>query len=260
MDHLSVHRYVPHHRDDDDRERQYAAIVAAPVDVERRLRMVADTIDEVLGDGGDVKIAFDEWNVWLDANRSNDLEERYELRDALFAAGVFNALHRLCGELSMANLAQLVNVLPAMTTSRTGAWPTPIYRAFELYARRCGEIALSCRCECETFDADEFGNIPRLSNVPWLDASATISEDGAEIALAVVNRHPSEAIEAEIRVDEDEPRLVQQAVLNGASAAATTSPSTPRAVDIHVTSIDREPLPLSRRLPPHSVTFLTLGK
>ncbi|HCA45816.1 MAG TPA: hypothetical protein DEP45_00265 [Armatimonadetes bacterium] len=67
VDHLSVQRYVPHRRDDSERERQYNAIVASPVDVEQRLRMVTDTLEGFRRPNGRPGVAFDEWNVSLDA-------------------------------------------------------------------------------------------------------------------------------------------------------------------------------------------------
>lgn len=258
MDHLSVHRYVPHRRDDDDRDRQYRAIVAAPEDIERRLRLVAATIDAVLGEDSRVGIAFDEWNVWLDANRDTMLEERYELRDGLFAAGVFNTMHRMGDRLSMANLAQLVNVLPAITTTQTDVWGTAVYHAFDLY-RRCGSTGIACSCDCPTFESEAFGNIPALEEVPWLDAGATLSEDGKRIALALVNRHPSEQCEARVNISESVIG-VERAVLSGAGERAVNSAATPDAVAVTAESLDVAGGSFEVRLPAHSATILTLDR
>ena len=257
MHYLSVHRYVPHRRDDARAQEQYAAIVAAPVDIERRLAMVAETIAEVLGADSDVRIAFDEWNVWLDANRDTLLEERYELRDALFAAGVFNALQRRCAGVTMANLAQLVNVLPAITTSPTGAWGTPLYHAFRLYVDECWPIAVACACACERFDAPAFGNIPELAGVGSIDAAATVSEDGGRLALTIVNRHRTDEVETEIDIVGARSGAARVAVLSGEDECAAGSEHAPDAV-----SIVRESLPAGEartlRLPPHSVTVLVV--
>lgn len=256
IDHLSVHRYVPHTRDDGDRERQYRAIVAAPVEIERRLRMVAATIDEVLGEGGGVGIALDEWNVWLDANRGNLLEEKYELRDGLFAAGAFNAMHRTGDRLSMANLAQLVNVLPAIVTSPTAVWGTPLYHAFSLY-RHCHGPALACECDSPTFDAEAFGNTPALAGVPWVDGSAILTGGGGEIALAVVNRHPSEEVAAKIALSQPV-RGLERAVLSGAHERTANSAPLPDAVAVDRGPLDVQGTRLSVRFPPHSATVLRL--
>lgn len=259
IDLLAVHRYCPHTRDDSRAAEQYAAIVAAPVDIERRLRRAADTIREVLGEDSTVRIAFDEWNVWLDANRDTLLEERYELRDALFAAGVFHALQRTCAHVTMANLAQLVNVLPAITTSATGAWGTPLYHAFALYAGACQEIAVACACASPSFDAPAFGNIPELEGIAFVDAAATVSPDGRRLALALINRHRTEAARVALDLGGIGPvRGGEVAVLCGASERAAGSQSTAAAV-----SIDRSPLPAGadlreQVLPAHSVVMMSL--
>ncbi len=257
MDYLSVHYYCPHRREDARADEQYTAIVAAPVDVERRLAMVGETIREVLGPDGGVRIAFDEWNVWLDANRDTLLEERYELRDALFAAGVLNALQRRCADVTMANLAQLVNVLPAITTSPTGAWGTPLYHAFRLYVDECGPVAVACSCACESFDAPAFGNIPALEAVGWIDASATVSEDGGRLALAMVNRHRTEEVEAEIEIAGARPGAARISVLSGESERAGGSEHAPEAVSIVRESVAAKQVE-TLRLAPHAVTILTV--
>ncbi|MGC9316933.1 MAG: alpha-L-arabinofuranosidase C-terminal domain-containing protein [Armatimonadota bacterium] len=259
IDHLSVHRYVPHTRDEARREQQYRAIVAAPVDIERRLVEVAETIEEVVGADSGIRIAFDEWNVWLDAAGDEGIEERYELRDAVFAAGVFNALHRLSPSVGMANLAQLVNVLPAIVTSQTGAWGTAIYRAFELYAGNCGEVAVACTCEGPTFEAEAFGNIPALSDVPVLDAAATVADDGGEVMVSVVNRSASESVEARIVVVGAEGhRLTQASVINGESEAAHNDASRPAAVCVDTKELEPTAPPVAYCFAPHSVTLLRM--
>ncbi len=233
MDYLSVHRYVPHTRDDAQLQRQYRAIVAAPVDIERRLRMVAETIDEVLGEGSGVRIAFDEWNVWLDATGDEGIEESYEARDAVFAAGVLNALQRLGGWVAMANLAQLVNVLPAIETSQTGAWGTALHPVFELFTDACESIAVECQCRSPRFDAESFGNIPALSDVPWVDASASLSEEGTELAVALVNRSPDSAAQVEIGIEaEDGFRPVEVSRVVAAHMSARNTQEGPAAVTV----------------------------
>ena len=257
MDYLAMHRYVPHTRMDDQRERQYAAIVAAPADIEARLRMVRETIDEVLGADNQVKIAFDEWNVWLDAGGADAIAEVYELRDAICAAGVFNALHRLAASVAMANLAQLVNVLPAILTSPTGAWGTPQYYAFKLYTR-CLPVVVGCKCASPTFDTEEVGNIPALSDVPYLDASATMSQQGDRLALAVVNRHMTDDIRAEITLAGlGTVHSARVAVLSGESERSAGTEQFPDAVSISEAEIEITGDAFEYTFPAHSAAVIT---
>ncbi len=259
MDYLSVHWYGPHKREDHRADDQYLAVVAAPVDIERRLRQVARTIDEVLGEDSGVEIAFDEWNVWLDAGGDTGIEERYELRDGLFAAGVFNLLHRMCERVTMANFAQLVNVLPAIVTSPTAAWGTPQYHAFRLYATSCQPVVVDCRTESRCFDSPAIGNIPALGSVPYLDAAATMSEDALTLAVSVVNRDPSADIAAEVRLADDATIVSASAAeMSGESVRATGSEARPDAVSISLSDVEASGGSFTHVFPAHSATVITL--
>ena len=65
----------------------------------------------------------------------------YTMRDALYAAGMLNAFQRQSKVLTLANLAQMVNVLPLIVTNERQSYATPIYYPFEMY-RRMEPIAL----------------------------------------------------------------------------------------------------------------------
>ena len=71
---------------------------------------------------------------------------------------------------------------------------TPLFLAFKLYVEHCGEIALRTHVEGETFDVPAAANIPDLEDVPYLDASASLSLARNCLCLAVVNRHQEQAI------------------------------------------------------------------
>jgi alpha-N-arabinofuranosidase len=71
-----------------------------------------------------IAIAFDEWNVWYrtrtDEDRKSGIEERYNLSDALAVATYLHGFIRHCQVVRMANLAQLVNAIAPIFTSRAG--------------------------------------------------------------------------------------------------------------------------------------------
>jgi alpha-N-arabinofuranosidase len=70
------------------------------------------------------------------------LEEPYALKDALFAAGVFFALHRRCDSVQMANLAQMVNALGMIKTNSQSIVLTPIYHVFDLFVKHASRTPL----------------------------------------------------------------------------------------------------------------------
>jgi len=79
-------------------------------------------------------------------------EENYNLSDGLFASGVFHILHKHHKRVTMANLAQLVNVLGAIQTKGEKIILTPIYYAFLLYSNNTGEFLLESDVESEKYN------------------------------------------------------------------------------------------------------------
>jgi len=219
-DYLSLHRYCPGAAPGtDDQERIYHAVVAAPLSVEYLLRQMRTTVDALVFDNK-IGIAFDEWNVWLSANRETKWFENYTMRDAIYAAGIFHALHRQAASVTMANLAQLVNVLPAIVTDKTRAYATPIYYACLLYANHCAPITVGTDVSSDTFHAEAVGNEPELQMpVPYVDVSSTLTPDYRTVHTAVINRHPTEDCRARISLRGCFPRGQGQAVMLSAPDA-----------------------------------------
>ncbi len=135
----------------------YYDTVASVYWIEKRskiLRSVINITQSQREENQRTRIALDEWNIWYRSNQEDDLEENYALKDGLFAAGIFMVLHRLCQSVTMANLAQLVNALGAIHTDKENLYLTPVYRAFELFVNRTGEIVLDTLVNSETYDIE----------------------------------------------------------------------------------------------------------
>jgi alpha-L-arabinofuranosidase len=207
IDYISNHQYYGN----DD----YYGTVAAAANVERRLKLLSSVLDVaegILETDRRIEIAFDEWNVWY-RGRQRPWEEFYGLKDALFAAGTFNALYRQSDRVTMANLAQMVNALGMMHATPDSLVLSPIYHVFDLYANHTGRIVLDTALQPgdaaarETITADIAVTVygrPKpaanvISGVPYLDAVATLDEAGTRLSIAVVNRHISES--ARLRLD-----------------------------------------------------------
>lgn len=172
-------------------------VVTAPDHIAALLRETRRILDERGPAGHWIGISFDEWNV---AYRDVGPRQNYALRDALYAAGMFNHFQQQCASVTMANIAQLVNLLGVIETSPTSAYGTPIYHVFKLYRDHCGDQALATAVEGPSYDMPTMENIPAMRNVPYLHASATRDTISGKIALAVVNRHPEQDIPAEIHI------------------------------------------------------------
>ncbi|WP_041078556.1 alpha-N-arabinofuranosidase [Thermotoga caldifontis] len=188
----------------------------------------------------EVKIALDEWNVWYRAT-SDGLEEPYELKDGLFACGVLIMLQKMSDTVPIANLAQLVNALGAIHTEKNGLYLTPVYKAFELLANHSGDNLVETHVETETYAIEGkmfFTKIPfRIDNVPYIDASATISADGKKLYLAVLNYRKEDAVKVSITIKGVAEKTARAYVLTGPDVNAKNTIEQPSVVDIAVEQI-----------------------
>jgi alpha-N-arabinofuranosidase len=197
LDHISFHLYQPDRegwRESYDQDELHHIVCAAPVDVERIIRRIAAQI-ETLQPDRDICIAFDEWNLWLPppdgADSMHELE--YTMRDVLYTAGMLNVFQRQCHVVSVANLAQLVNVLPLIVTDVGGAYASPLYYPFQLYTKM-ESISLQVDVVGKFYDTLTLGNISALKDVPYFDVTATCDADRERIVLGMVNRHPTSRV------------------------------------------------------------------
>jgi len=256
IDYISNHQYLG----SDD----YYDTVASVYWVKRRLEVlksVIETAQPVLREEERVKIALDEWNIWY--RSENSLEENYALKDGLFAAGVFITMHKLCQSVTMANLAQLVNALGAIHTDRKGLYLTPIYRAFDLFVNHTGEIVLDVLINSESYNIEGkalLGNRKfKLSNVPYLDASATLSRSKDKLCIAAVNYHLEEDIECSISLEgfslKEEAKVYE---LNGPDVMAVNDFDNPERISIKDKTIKNISPGFSYVFPAHSATIIEL--
>jgi alpha-L-arabinofuranosidase len=194
IDSISFHIYQPENegwRESYDQDSLHKIVCAAPISAETIIKRIAAQIRKYAPDSN-IGITFDEWNLWLppEPGASSMHNINYCIRDAVYCAGMLNAFHRQCKDLYMANLAQLVNVLPAIITNESAAIPTAIYYPFWMYGKM-QKLSIGCNVECPSFDTEALGNIEAIKNVPWLDVVATRSHDRLRMAIGLVNRHPS---------------------------------------------------------------------
>ena len=236
IDDLSFHLYQPDREgwlEQYDLDALHYTVCAAPLDVEAIIQRIDEQI-AVCAPGRKIGVAFDEWNLWLSpppgAKSMHQLV--YTLRDGLYAAGMFHAFHRQCNALSMANLAQLVNVLPAIVTDERRAYPTPLYHAFWLY-QHMQPLALRSHVQVKTFDSQELGNISAHQDVPYLDVSATRDREGRRLALGLINRHPRRSMRVRLGLGGLTGLQAQRAwQLSGPHALASNSFEQPDVVGV----------------------------
>jgi len=195
VDHLSVHRYwISSGPELAFTEADYYMLMAEAASLETLISRTAQRIRELTGDNR-IGVALDEWGVWHPEAREwgpgavqrrtpVTYEQANTLRDALAAGIALEAFHRQCNVLSMANLAQIVNVLQSVVmTEGDRLWLTPTYYAFNLHKPHVGAQALTV----------SIAQSDRLPNSEQSAVTATASKNAEGIAVTIINRHYNEA-------------------------------------------------------------------
>lgn len=135
---MNLSTMLGHKKDSDVAGYDYEKNVFGPAAAERGIEITKALIDLANIDNTargiparDVKICFDEWNVWDDvkAPGENGLEQTYDYTDMLGFVAWLTLLVRQHKDVGLACLAQSVNVIsPLMTTPdavlrQTTFWP-----------------------------------------------------------------------------------------------------------------------------------------
>jgi alpha-L-arabinofuranosidase len=205
-----------------------------------------------------IALAVDEWNVWYrtrgtSPEERNNLEEKYNLEDALVVAMHFNAFIRHARSVKMANIAQIVNVIAPIFTSPDGLFLQTIFHPFALYSRACGNVALDVFWTGDTFSAGEF------TALRTLDVSATLDEEARKLSVFVVNRSQTDTQETTLTLDGGQFAGAGCAwVVNGPDIKAENSFVNPDQVVTTETVLNiNQPTSFTYTFEPHSVTALS---
>ena len=234
IDYLSVHRYSGN-RDDDTR-----SFLAEGVVVDQILndyRGLLTYVKARKGSRHDVRLCFDEWNVWYRemgqdgewAEAPHLLEERYNVEDALVCAQFLHAFVRNADIVPIACIAQIVNVIAPVLTRPDGLLLQTIYWPFKLLRDVVAGEAL--RVEVR---------VPEVStsrgDVPVLDVAATVDDDRDAMAVSLVNRDPSIDIDVTIDVAGTNGTVSSALVITGDPKARNEweapDPIRPRPIDV----------------------------
>ena len=133
-----------------------------------------------------VGMVVDEWGAWYDVEPGTNpgfLHQQSTLRDALVAALNFHIFHKHAARVSMANIAQTVNVLQAVIlTDREKMLLTPTYHVFEMYKVHQGATSLPVELTSPDY---AFGE----SRIPAVSATASRNAAG-KVHLSLVNVDP----------------------------------------------------------------------
>jgi alpha-N-arabinofuranosidase len=172
---------------------------------------------DVAGRKGKIKIAFDEWNLrgwhhpgfpgksvqdYNDANvkrlvakrDDNLIASQYTMADALFTATFFNACLRHAQDVTMANIAPLVNTRGPLFVHPEGVVKRTHFHTMAMYANLLKERVAEVTISSGKLNVD-------TESIDVIDGIATVDKSGKNWAIALVNRHPSQVVICTVKLN-----------------------------------------------------------
>ena len=270
---LSIHEYwvanYQRHQTPD-----YLSCMMLSEKPDAHIRAIVKALDQA-NMQGQIKIAFDEWNLrsWhhpgfsghnarkvdykdpeviaLIKARDKSLQPSlYTMADALFCASFFNACLRSAEDVEMANIACLVNQTGPLYVHPTGIVKRTHFHAMAMYANLLQKRVAKLQLKAGSL---RHGN----QSVGVVDAIATVDEAGEKWSMAIVNRHPSDAVACTIKMGEELlDGTCKATILSGHSSDAYNDIENPdRVVPQEVELTFKNGIV---ELPPHSLIMIQL--
>ncbi|WP_228983940.1 alpha-N-arabinofuranosidase [Streptomyces sp. DH12] len=240
VDHISLHAY--YEEVDGDRD----SFLASAVDMESFIDSVVATCDHVgarLKSEKKIQLSFDEWNVWYQRRFQAEaeanpldwpeaprlLEDNYSVTDAVVFGSLLIALLRHADRVTVACLAQLVNVIaPIMTEPGGPAWRQTTFFPFAQASRYGRGVVLDVRVESPTYRTARHGE------VPLLHATAVHDPRTGAVTVFAVNRDRSRPLPLRVALSGlDADRIVEHSVLGDADPDARNTLAEPERVVPH---------------------------
>ena len=203
-----------------------------------------------------VGLMVDEWGAWHEVEPGTNprfLYQQNTLRDALVASITLDIFNRHCERVTMANIAQTVNVLQAMVlTEGEKMLLTPTCHVFEMYKVHHDALLLPLDLQCEQYRCGE-------ESIPALSASAT-RDDGGSIHITLSNLDPQKDAELACELRGVQVQNVMGRILTAGAINAHNTFEQPEAVHpvpFEEVTLNRGTLAL--KMPAKSVVVLELN-
>jgi alpha-N-arabinofuranosidase len=234
VDYLSLHYYA------DNRDEDTGSFLAISAELESFISTLSGVLRYVKAkqrSKHQVYLSWDEWNVWYKATTPQDLqgnwqeaphllEEIYNLEDALVAAQWMNVFLRNADVLKIACLAQIVNVIAPIMTTRDAVLKQTIYYPFMLFSRLATGSALDLVVKTPMYDTARFGEMPLL------DVSASYDEANNVNAVFIVNRSQTDSVVVDLQWQDRSPRCIDAVYqIAGIDPKAANTFDNPNAVE-----------------------------
>lgn len=197
VNYLSIHMYVSNHHEQDTPS--YLALA-------RRFEDFVDTMAGTLRyvkaknrSQHDVYLSWDEWQVWHPGETNGRWTEAphlaevgYNLEDALVVAQWLNVFLRKCDVVKIACMAQIVNIISWLHTTREGLLKHTSYYPFMLVSNHARGNSLDVLVKAPQYETKQFGTMPLL------DVAASHDPETGRQSVFIVNRSQTETITTEL--------------------------------------------------------------
>lgn len=164
-----------------------------------------------------IGLLVDEWGTWFDEEPGTvrgHLYQQNTMRDAMVAALTFNVFHRYADRITMANIAQIANVLQAMVLTHGDEMVlTPTYHAFWLYRPHQGATFIPTTCSASE------RQVTKTRSVPEVSVTASRDKKG-KIHLSIVNPELEKEQTLLVAFDALQPKSVSGEILHADSIDA----------------------------------------
>ncbi|MBC8066372.1 MAG: alpha-N-arabinofuranosidase [Chlorobia bacterium] len=198
MDGLSLHNYTlnggkwpPSGSATDFQEDQWFSVLKHALSMDDLVAKHAAEMDKHDPDK-QVGMVVDEWGTWFAVESGTNpgfLYQQNTMLDALVGAVHFHIFHRFADRISMANIAQTVNVLQAMIlTDGPRMLRTPTYWVFEMFKVHQGAATVPVSITSPTYSFAGEG-------LPAISASATQRSGSNILDVSLANLDPDQAHE-----------------------------------------------------------------
>jgi alpha-L-arabinofuranosidase len=257
-DYISLHRYVGNRADDT------LNFLAVTNSIDHQIETI-DAVCRTVAAKHKLErrhyLCFDEWNVWYKARSPADtngrgqhaphlIEEVYNLEDALVVAGFLMSFIRHADIVKIANIAQMVNVIAPVLTTKDALLKQSIFYAFRMVSDRKGGLSLQTEIDGDEYLSESYGA------AKYLDRAVTI--DGNKLNIFLTNRSSGEH-NVQFDFDRSIQAVVSAEILTAADAKTANSFETPdRVVSAPFRDVSFSGASAKIILPRHAFAAITL--
>ncbi len=185
LDYLSIHSYYPLMPVVGDLMKwtSYQKVINGALSrFKKDLNKGISALENFSPKGKEVKISFDEWNLWFSPWEL--YQTNYNLRDGLVISAMLCELQKLADKVELACLAQLVNTIGIIISTGRGTFLTPSAWAFHIFTKYGQDEYLKHKLLAD-------GDIP-------LYLSATRNKEKNQLSIFFVNLSKRKSLKGKI--------------------------------------------------------------